>query len=117
MRISKGTSKKPAQSLGTTEMPEEVVAVALENCERDSVAALAQDAVSVSMRVEQDQGRVSERYTELAAEYDRLDGEVRKAGAGNRRDRSTEAERDACADVYRLQRNEVLQYEVWFPGG
>ena len=78
MRISKGTSKKPAQSLGTTEMPEEVVAVALENCERDSVAALAQDAVSVSMRVEQDQGRVSERYTELAAEYDRLDGEVRK---------------------------------------
>jgi hypothetical protein len=48
-------------------MPEEVVAVALENCERDSVAALAQDAVSVSMRVEQDQGRVSERYTELAA--------------------------------------------------
>ena len=56
MRISKKKKKKPAQSLGTTEMPEEVVAVALENCERDSVAALAQDAVSVSMRVEQDQG-------------------------------------------------------------
>ena len=44
--------------------------------DRDSVATLAQDAVS--LRVAQDQGQYNERYKELADEYDRLDGQVRE---------------------------------------
>ena len=59
--------------------------------ERDSVAALAQDAVSVDFRMGQDQNR----YKELAEEFDRLDTEVRNleqriAGIEARRRRITE---------------------------
>ena len=43
--------------------------------DRDSVAALAQDVVSV--RIAQDQGQYNERYKELAIEYDRLDTEMK----------------------------------------
>ena len=42
--------------------------------ERDSVAALAQDAASMNLRAAQDQNR----YKELAKEYDRMDAGVRK---------------------------------------
>ncbi len=46
--------------------------------ERDNVGLLAQQAISENARVAQDQMAYNERYNELAAEYERLDTEVRK---------------------------------------
>ncbi len=46
--------------------------------ERDNIGLLAQQAISENARVAQDQMAYNERYNELAAEYERLDTEVRR---------------------------------------
>ncbi len=48
--------------------------------QRDAVGALAAEEISQNARVAQDQEQYNKRYAELAAEYDRLDAEAKKAG-------------------------------------
>ena len=54
--------------------------------ERDAVAALAHEEISQNARVAQDQDEYNKRYSELAAEFERLDAEVHSL------DREIEAE-------------------------